>query len=324
MRKPKKEKTPRRIGGMIDPGVDDASRVKLNQHLELFAAAITVEASPDLDLAEAKAKMSAAKKAFMADPSTENKIEAKYAREEWEKAEKTHFLSIDKDKGFKQVRNKMMSMELKAEELKKRIQLQPAKRLECQARADGMGVLKCDQETAKMEGQYALAIHEANRYKSMMGEVLTGKGEGMSYSERGAKISLSQRMRNSKLRGDHSLAAKLAEERLALQLNDTRKFKEAPKEGAKAADRKGLKLKSDKEVSTDAALNELRKQLSEKTRRSSRTEAQKRAAADRDKPQTTKTKRSARDQGLVNASDIKRGKSRLVGDDDVFRWEYIV
>jgi hypothetical protein len=193
MRRIKPPKTERRVGGGIDPIIDDISRVKLNEHIDLYASVLQVEASPEPELAEAKAAMVEAKRAFMADPSTENKLAAKYAREGWEKAEKTHFLTIDKDRAIKQVRNKMMSFELKAEDLRRRIQQQPIKRLECQSRNDGMGVLRCDQETAKLEGQCALAIHEASRYRSLMGQVMTGAREGVNFSESEDYAQLCQR-----------------------------------------------------------------------------------------------------------------------------------
>jgi len=183
MRKPKKEKKQRRIGGVIDSVVDDISRVKLNEHLNFDTVSAPVEASTDPDLKDARAKMSAAKKAFMADPSSENKREAKAARELFEKVECEHFLAIDKDKAIRQVRNKMMSMELRAEDLKKKIQGQKMVRLDCQARADGKGIMKCDQQTMKLEGQCALAIHEADRYKVMLGHVISGDRTGVSFSE---------------------------------------------------------------------------------------------------------------------------------------------
>jgi len=268
MRKPKTEKRDRRIGGTIDPKVEDISRVKLNQHLNLDTYSPVVETIGDSDLKDARSKMSAAKKQFMSDPSVENKTLAKAAREEFEKTEYTHFLAMDTDKAIKQVRNKMMSMDLKAEELKRKIQGQKAVRLNCQARADGRGIMKCDTDTAKMEGQCALAIHESDRYRKMLGHVISGDRTGVNFGEatyKNDKISLALKVKSAEKRGDLSLAAKYKEELLSLKLNDGRKAKRTkkPAKSTKVKERSQLKLNSGKDVgqAADPHKNKLKSQI---------------------------------------------------------------
>lgn len=279
MRKPSKEKKVRRIGGTIVASVDEISRVKLNQHLNLDMVSAPVEASVDPELKEARAKMSAAKKAFMADPSVENKREAKAARELFEKVEYTHFLEMDKDKAIRQVRNKMMSMELKAEDLKRKIQGQKMVRLDCQARGDGKGIMKCDQQTMKFEGQCALAIHEGDRYRVMLGHVISGDRTGVTFAEpkyKNDKISLALKIRHAEKLGNTSLAAKYREEMLALKLNDGRKAKrtktkEAPK---KVKNRPGVKLNSERTVGRSAEANKDRFEKLEESKQNARTRSQ--------------------------------------------------
>lgn len=279
MRKPKGQTRDRRIGGTIDPKVEEISRVKLNQHLNLDTYSPPVEAIPDSDLKESRAKMSAAKKAFMADPSVENKRAAKAAREEFEKTEYTHFLAIDKDKAIKQVRNKMMSMELKAEELKRKIQNQKMVRLDCQARADGRGIMKCDQQTMKFEGQCALAIHEGDRYRVMLGHVISGDRTGVSFGEatyKNDKISLALKIRSAEKRGDLSLVAKYKEEMLSLKLSDGRKAKRTkkPVEPTTNAKRSKLKLNNERTVGKSADSNKERVVKLEENKQNDRTRNQ--------------------------------------------------
>ncbi len=279
MRKPKTEKRARRIGGTIDPKVEDISRVKLNQHLNLDTFSPEVESTPMPDLKESRAKMSAAKKLFKADPTVDNKRAAKAAREEFEKAEYDHFLSIDKDKAIKQVRNKMMSMELKAEELKRKIQDQKMVRLDCQARADGRGIMKCDTDTAKMEGQCALAIHESDRYRKMLGHVVSGDRTGVNFGEatyKNDKISLALKIRSAEKKGDLSLAAKYKEEMLALKLSDGRKAKRTkkPAKPTTNAERAQLKLNNERTVGKSADSNKDRVEKLEETKQNNRTRNQ--------------------------------------------------
>ena len=119
--------------------------------------------------------------------------------------------------------------------------------------------MKCDQQTMKFEGQCALAIHEGDRYRVMLGHVISGDRTGVSFGEatyKNDKISLALKIRSAEKRGDLSLVAKYKEEMLSLKLSDGRKAKRTkkPVKPTTNAERSRLKLNNERTVGKSADL----------------------------------------------------------------------